>query len=139
MSNSVNRDKFPADELVKVPAPNRPVVLKSGGPVMDLETIDGDNGLCSWFDDEGKISRAVFPLVCLYACIPVNNNPLGALGVLCSVCKCRYSLLPICPICRGREQCRSDRRTALWVLVFCASAVIYCITTTFLVARLFKE
>ena len=41
----LSRDSFAADELVVIPPPVRPVVLKSGGPVMEvLEVIDDQIG-----------------------------------------------------------------------------------------------
>jgi uncharacterized protein YodC (DUF2158 family) len=74
MDYVLRRDAFPLDELVKVPAPKRPVVLKSGGPVMDLETVEGENALCSWYGADMKLARAVFPLACLYECKPLEQE-----------------------------------------------------------------
>jgi hypothetical protein len=61
------------DELVKVEPPARPVILKSGGPVMDLESVEDGNALCRWEGDDRRICRAVFPLVCLYSCVPLQG------------------------------------------------------------------
>ena len=65
---SLNRDTFSEVDLIKVPRPTRPVVLVSGGPIMELESEENGKGLCSWRDDDGKLGRAVFPLACLYEC-----------------------------------------------------------------------
>lgn len=68
----LQRGTFPADALELVPEPRRPVVLKSGGPVMELESVEGEDALCSWTGDDGRLGRAVIPVVCLYACAPVT-------------------------------------------------------------------
>jgi len=45
------------------------VQLKSGGPVMTIDTIATDNGqqgaTCSWFDDDNRIQKRWFPLTSL--------------------------------------------------------------------------
>lgn len=71
----VNRDTFDPEEVTRVRKPRRPVVLASGGPVMELESLDGEGrALCSWVGDDGKIARATFPLACLYRCRPADNS-----------------------------------------------------------------
>ena len=67
----LRRQTFPAEDLELAPEPKNPVVLKSGGPIMDLETVEGENGLCRWETEDSKIARATFPLACLYLCRPV--------------------------------------------------------------------
>ena len=66
-----HRASFRPDELVRVPAPVRPCVLRSGGPVMELEAVEGESGVVSWDGPNGSRGRAIFPLACLYACAPV--------------------------------------------------------------------
>jgi hypothetical protein len=66
--NELMRGVFNTSDLVSVPRPNKPVVLVSGGPIMDLISSQDGNGLVEWRDDEGKICRAVIALVCLYEC-----------------------------------------------------------------------
>ena len=68
MSDHVRRESFHPDELVLVPEPANPVVLGSGGPIMDLVATEGDRGLCQWEADDGTTQRHMFPLACLYRC-----------------------------------------------------------------------
>jgi uncharacterized protein YodC (DUF2158 family) len=68
---SLHRKSFSLDDLVRIPPPEHPVVLKSGGTLMNLVSVEGDNALCEWYEDNGKLARAVFPLVCLYRCEPI--------------------------------------------------------------------
>lgn len=39
----------------------------------------------------------------------------------CRVCRCRYSLSPVCPICRGRAESEAERRAALRLLYLVAA------------------
>jgi len=64
MSRNVQHGSFHPDDLVVVKETGREVVLASGGPVMLLETIEGESGLCSWCGDV-TVERHVFPLACL--------------------------------------------------------------------------
>lgn len=68
---NANSGLFHADDLVLVPPPARPVVLGSGGPIMELESVEDGVALCSWTADDGRLCRSRFPLPCLYACVPV--------------------------------------------------------------------
>jgi hypothetical protein len=79
----VNRDKFDVSDLVKIPQPQRPVVLKSGGIPASLMCVEGQNAMVEWlaeWTESGKPERAVVPVVCLYACVPLGEhlaaNPL---------------------------------------------------------------
>jgi len=49
-----------------------PVILNSGGPIMNLETIEGENAVASW-DDRGKVERSMFSVVCLSALVPLSE------------------------------------------------------------------
>lgn len=64
--------RFVAADLVKVPDPARPVVLKSGGPIMSILTVEGDRALCEWAGD-GETQRGLFPLACLYEVRPLRE------------------------------------------------------------------
>lgn len=66
--SEIKRCVFDTDELVKVPEPSTPVVLKSGGPIMELESVEGGSAMCRWTGLDGKLCRVVLPLVCLYRC-----------------------------------------------------------------------
>lgn len=70
---SLQRKTFSEGELIRVPAPSKPCVLKSGGPVMDALSQEGNRVLCEWTDDQGKIGRAVFPVDCLYSLVPFSE------------------------------------------------------------------
>lgn len=61
-------------DLKVVPLPERPkrkkpprirkdmlVVLRSGGPVMVVHEVKGDDVTCAFFDDEQEIARPVIP------------------------------------------------------------------------------
>lgn len=41
------------------------VSLKSGGPAMTVESIDGDYGTCVWFDGQNELKRNDFLLAVL--------------------------------------------------------------------------
>ena len=66
--SGLHQAAFKESELVKVPEPKQPVVLVSGGPVMDLVALEGENGVCEWEDNDNEQHRRLFPLVCLYGC-----------------------------------------------------------------------
>jgi uncharacterized protein YodC (DUF2158 family) len=68
----LNTETFSVTDLVKVSPPARPVVLKSGGPVMDLEATEGGMAVCSWRNADGSCGRRMFPLACLYSCRPME-------------------------------------------------------------------
>lgn len=70
----LSRDSFAADELVVIPPPVRPVVLKSGGPVMEVLEVIDDQALCRWAGDDGRVGTAVFSTACLYACVPFQDK-----------------------------------------------------------------
>ena len=70
----MRRQVFAHSELSRVPPGARPVVLRSGGPVMDLEGVGDGIGLCRWRGDDGKIHRAQIPVAALYSCVPCQKN-----------------------------------------------------------------
>lgn len=41
------------------------VVLKSGGPKMTVERLNGLDAACVWFGDEGIVHTSEFPVACL--------------------------------------------------------------------------
>ncbi len=69
----LHRETFAKEELEKAPPKKRPVILKSGGCVMELESVEDGIALCSWENNERKLQRASFPLVCLYECRPMES------------------------------------------------------------------
>jgi uncharacterized protein YodC (DUF2158 family) len=50
-----------ADEL----NPGDRVRLRSGGPLMTVHTIQGDNIDCQWFTPAGELQSATFPIYML--------------------------------------------------------------------------
>jgi uncharacterized protein YodC (DUF2158 family) len=49
------------------------VKLKSGGPKMTVESVEGGNTyLCQWFDKEDRLERGKFPENCI--AIPVKSK-----------------------------------------------------------------
>lgn len=50
-----------ADEL----KPGDRVRLRSGGPLMTVHSINGDNIDCQWFTPQGELHSATFPLYML--------------------------------------------------------------------------
>jgi uncharacterized protein YodC (DUF2158 family) len=70
------RDTFHETDLVKVDEYENPVILKSGGPIMEAESPPSclkDKVLCRW-EEDGKIVRAVFPRACLYRLVPFQSR-----------------------------------------------------------------
>lgn len=60
---------FDAEDLVIIPPPKRPVMLKSGGAIMEvLEELDGEV-LCEW--DDGRVW---YPRECLYSLVPFQSK-----------------------------------------------------------------
>ncbi|MCA9623147.1 MAG: DUF2158 domain-containing protein [Myxococcales bacterium] len=41
------------------------VQLKSGGPPMTVEEVDGDEIVCVWFDHKNQLERSVFQVATL--------------------------------------------------------------------------
>jgi hypothetical protein len=68
------QDVFPLSELVKVPDPKRPVVFVCGGPIMELECIEGTQALCSW-EEGGKVHRLLFETAVLFECKRLVTRP----------------------------------------------------------------
>jgi hypothetical protein len=69
-----HRGTFALESLARVTPPARPVVLRSGGPVMDLVCVEGDHGVCEWdeSDGDGTARRSwLLPLIALYECRPI--------------------------------------------------------------------
>ena len=69
MSQQLRRDTFEMNELAKVEPPASPVILKSGGPIMDLIEFGEGLAVCEWED-----GRARFPLSSLYRLVPFVSN-----------------------------------------------------------------
>jgi uncharacterized protein YodC (DUF2158 family) len=63
---------YKCDDLVLVKPFRMPAILKSGGPIMNIISIDSDNvALCEWHNDvdlpsEPPSQVAAFPIICLY-------------------------------------------------------------------------
>lgn len=53
-----------------VNVPIKHVILNSGGPLLNLETVEGDNAIVSW-DDDGQLQRRMFPVACLSLLVPM--------------------------------------------------------------------
>lgn len=74
MSREIRSEVFSEADLEPVKSPAKPVVLKSGGPIMDLVCFEGDNGVCEWEGQDGTNQRHLIPLVCLYRCLPYEGD-----------------------------------------------------------------
>ena len=48
-----------------------PVVLREGGSILALETVQDGYALCRWLGADGRIVRGRFPVEQLYACRPI--------------------------------------------------------------------
>lgn len=70
--DELRRESFPVGNLVRVPSPAAPVVLKSGGPVMNLLGVTDGIALCEWLTADDRLSRGTFPVPCLYRCVPAE-------------------------------------------------------------------
>jgi hypothetical protein len=73
----------PVANLVKLPTPAYPVMLKSGSPPMNLICTEGGRALCETLPEwtaSGKRETVFLPVACLYACVPLADhlaaNPL---------------------------------------------------------------
>ncbi len=64
---ATHRKLFNESELIKIDT-TKCVVLASGGPLMDVLCIEGDNALCR-IHDEDKTEH-LFPIACLCTLIP---------------------------------------------------------------------
>ena len=73
-------NELPVGDLILVPQPSRPVVLKSGGPVMEQEKTNPDGTVvCRWqrWDDGDMVTVnewASFTPACLYRCVPMTEE-----------------------------------------------------------------
>jgi uncharacterized protein YodC (DUF2158 family) len=47
-AENLERETFRADDLVPVPEPVNPVMLRSGGPIMEVVTEGPEGVLCKW-------------------------------------------------------------------------------------------
>ena len=72
----IYRETFHESELVKVDE-SEFVVLASGGPLMDVLSVEDGKALCEWFDQDEtnpggkyKLNRGQFPVVCLRSLVP---------------------------------------------------------------------
>ena len=70
MADLLRSGNYDAADLVKIPPPTRPAMLKSGGPVMEVIRVDGDWAVCEWPD-----GRSTFRVACLYSLVPFQNQP----------------------------------------------------------------
>ena len=74
MNTKLYREAFEATDLYKVPRPDNPVVLVSGGgPILNLLSEKDGFGLCEWTQEDGKLCRGVFHLACLYKCTDMGG------------------------------------------------------------------
>lgn len=71
----MKRGQFAADDLKKVEGDF--VVLASGGPLLNLECVEGDNAVVSWKDSTGKTIREMIPCVCLRRLVPLAEPCCG--------------------------------------------------------------
>lgn len=69
MAEHLHRGTFAAADLQRVPDPRQPVLLKSGGPIMEVLEDHGDEVVCEWAD-----GRATFPKASLYRLVPFNAS-----------------------------------------------------------------
>lgn len=60
--------------LVKVEY-RRPCVLASGGPMMDVECVEGDYAVCRWWNDRDTYLRGKFHLATLRSCVQFIRLP----------------------------------------------------------------
>lgn len=63
MAEFIQRD-FRSRDLIKVDE-SKLVMLASGGPLMEIESITDGVAICFWHDDKGERKNATFPVVCL--------------------------------------------------------------------------
>lgn len=71
--------RFNADDLVRIVRIN-PVVISSGGPVMEGELEDGDKVLCTWDtweDGSRKYHRRWFAKAMLRSLVPYQHQELS--------------------------------------------------------------
>lgn len=68
----IERRQFNAGDLTLIEETGHEVVLASGGPIMVLVAIEGDNGLCAMRHDKSKMN--LFPLVCLRRLLRLTSN-----------------------------------------------------------------
>lgn len=61
MVEILGHGEFFSGELELVPEFRDPVMLKSGGPIMEVLSVDSSGALCEWED-----GRETFPVACLY-------------------------------------------------------------------------
>jgi len=64
-------DVKPGRPIIKLTAdqlnPGDLVRLRSGGPLMTIHSINGDNIDCQWFTPSGELQSATFPIYMLTA------------------------------------------------------------------------
>lgn len=76
MSREVHAGRFDPADLSPVPDWPAPVVLASGGPVMNLVCVEGDNALCEWWGAGGRtLQRHLFPAASLMRCERLRATP----------------------------------------------------------------
>lgn len=81
-------EELPDGCVIRISAPDM-VMLSSGGPLMKVECVEGDQALCSWlayethYGDDGSITyqdepieqRKLFPIICLRKLVPYYPTP----------------------------------------------------------------
>lgn len=71
---TLRRGKFNADDLQPVDT-SRIVILNSGGPLLTVECVEGNNAICTWKNDNGQhAGRAMFPVACLSRLVRWNGK-----------------------------------------------------------------
>lgn len=71
MSDELNSGVFHVTDLTPTPPLKYPVVLNSGGPIMELISEDSE-GFClvSWGGTNNDQQTETFPSECLFRCLP---------------------------------------------------------------------
>ena len=75
MSDELNTGEFREEDLTIIAPLKNPVVLKSGGPIMEMVSED-DEGFClvSWGGLNNDEKTATFPSVCLFKCVTYSEQ-----------------------------------------------------------------
>jgi len=69
---SVYRHNSFDESALKLVSDKYNIVLNSGGPLMKIVTIEGDNALCSWNEGTAKDTIGLFPIACLSKLAPLD-------------------------------------------------------------------
>jgi hypothetical protein len=68
----LKRETVRASDLVKVTFV-APVVLNSGGDVMELVCIEGDNAIVEWENQSREKKQRLIPVACLSRLVPLEK------------------------------------------------------------------